>query len=93
MKAIRYRREKDVLTVYLGELGVARVTGMGTIRPELEVRTAKGGWGDKVSIDDRYAGPYLRPYAELAGWVRAQVLREIQVGRRARSCAPRRRRR
>lgn len=90
MKAVRYVREKDTLTIYVGDLAVARVVNMGTLRPEIEVRDSRGGWGDKASIDDKYARVYLRPYAELAAWVRAQVLREVSAGQRSRSCAPRR---
>jgi hypothetical protein len=93
MSAHRYVVEKDVLTIVAaGGLAVARVVGIGGSSPQIQVRGRRGWIADSL-IDEHYARQDLRPYAELAAWVRQEVLREIPAGRRARSCAPRRRRR
>jgi hypothetical protein len=71
VSAYLYVRVRDVLAVQVGAVAVARVVGMGSNDPTLEVRDAKGRWVGGTSIDDAHARIYLREYAELALFVLA----------------------
>lgn len=73
MSAYRFIQARDVLAVQIGDVAIARVVGMGSKDPRLQTRDAKGRWATFSSVDDTYARPYLREYAELALWIRAQV--------------------
>jgi hypothetical protein len=66
-----------MLTVHVDGLAIARVVGIDTTDPTLQTRDSKGRWVERASISDRHASKYLWEYAELAAWIRAQMLRAL----------------
>jgi len=74
----RFIRKGDVLSVHVGRLEPAKVTGIGTLDPQLWVRTSTGFFRRVASIDDKHArSVYLTEYAELCEW----VVKQAQLGR------------
>lgn len=71
------RRKGDVLTVHVGRLEVAKVTGIGTTDPQLWVRTRAGFFRRIASIESSARRVCLTEYAELVEW----AVKQAQLGR------------
>jgi len=68
----RFSRKGNVLTVWVGRLDVARVSGLGTTYPQLQVRKRSGFFGPGIDIEERFAEEHLQEYAELVEWALKQ---------------------